>query len=258
MIGSGVLFHIPHASVEIPLSPREDILLSEEELADEVLKMTDWFVHEWIDPLPIGADFVRFPVSRLVVDPERFREDAVEPMSRVGMGAVYTRTHGGRVLRVENQRIREELLKKYYDPHHDDLEKTARGSIEKKGKCLLLDLHSFPSLALPYEIKAQGEAAVERPDICIGTCAYHTPPALASFIESFCREQAWSCCKDQPFSGTMVPMSLYKKDKRLVSVMLEVRRGLYMDEKTGERLQGYAAFYEKIRGLLMQLCDLDF
>ena len=37
-----------------------------------------------------------FPVSRLVVDPERFIAD---PMECVGMGVVYTRTSNGEVLR---------------------------------------------------------------------------------------------------------------------------------------------------------------
>jgi N-formylglutamate deformylase len=38
-------------------------------------------------------------VSRLVVDPERFTDDAREPMARKGMGVIYTRTASGEPLR---------------------------------------------------------------------------------------------------------------------------------------------------------------
>ena len=32
-----------------------------------------------------------FPVSRLVVDPEHFSDDSLEPMNQVGIGVTYTR-----------------------------------------------------------------------------------------------------------------------------------------------------------------------
>ena len=35
---------------------------------------------------------VTFPVSRLVVDPERFLDDTLETMARCGMGVIYERT----------------------------------------------------------------------------------------------------------------------------------------------------------------------
>ena len=41
------------------------------------------------------AAVVRYPVSRLIADPERFENDAEEVMSKLGMGVIYTRTSGG-------------------------------------------------------------------------------------------------------------------------------------------------------------------
>ena len=43
-----------------------------------------------------------------------------------------------------------------------------------------------------------------------------------------------------PFSGAMVPNRFFRKDARLQSVMVEVRRDLYMDEESGERHAGFA------------------
>jgi len=62
-------------------------LLSDKELSAELLRMTDHYTH------------VIFPVSRLIIDPGRFLDDAKEAMSEVGMGVIYTRTSDGRVLR---------------------------------------------------------------------------------------------------------------------------------------------------------------
>ena len=40
--------------------------------------------------------------------------------------------------------------------------------------------------------------------------------------------------RDTPFSGTLVPLDYYHADARVRSVMIEIRRGLYCDEDTGE------------------------
>ncbi len=60
--------------------------------------MTDGFTAELFD---FAADVprVKFPVSRLIVDAERFVDDAREPMAACGMGVIYTATSDGAVLR---------------------------------------------------------------------------------------------------------------------------------------------------------------
>ncbi len=63
-----MILHIPHASILIPENLRNQILLTDKELAQELMLMTDWFVDE-IFEFP-GASVVRFPVSRLLVDVE--------------------------------------------------------------------------------------------------------------------------------------------------------------------------------------------
>lgn len=45
---------------------------------------------------------------------------------------------------------------------------------------------------------------------------------------------------NRPFAGALVPNAYYGLDPRVQSVMIEVRRDLYMDERTGERLPGFA------------------
>ena len=46
---------------------------------------------------------------------------------------------------------------------------------------------------------------------------------------------------DRPFRGALVPLQFYRSDARVLAVMIEVNRGLYMDEDTGAKSPGFAA-----------------
>jgi N-formylglutamate deformylase len=88
-----------------------------------------------------------------------------------------------------------------------------------------------------------------RPDICLGTDSFHTPPALTDPIEKFFRTLGWTVYRDKPYKGTYVPLKFYGKDKRVSSIMIELKRKLYMDEETGEKLLSFPA----IRGVIGRL-----
>ena len=97
------VLHVPHSSRFIPAEIRPAILLSDEDLATELLRMTDAYTDELFRLDPRLARMVTSPVSRLVVDPERFPDDAVESMASRGMGAIYTRTSDGSPLRTRRE-----------------------------------------------------------------------------------------------------------------------------------------------------------
>ena len=81
-----MILHIPHSSKVIPKGFLKYFLLSRTELTRELLNMTDHYTDELFQR-PSGEDQVLvFPVSRLLVDPERFVDDSDEPMSKKGMG----------------------------------------------------------------------------------------------------------------------------------------------------------------------------
>ena len=76
-----IVLHIPHASKEIPKGVRSTFLPSDEKIERELLLMTDAWTDEIVAYIAFDATRVIFPVSRLVVDPERFSDDADEPMA---------------------------------------------------------------------------------------------------------------------------------------------------------------------------------
>ena len=219
-----IILHIPHASTALP--SEVEFLLGQEELAYEVDAMTDHHTDRLFD-FPRAHRCV-FPVSRLVVDPERFIDD---PMECVGMGVVYTHTANGEALRAISEKDRLALINSYYHPHHTALTRMTDECLEKHNQCLIIDCHSFPAQPLPYEYD------LNRPDICIGTDSYHTSTELKDCLLKVFEAFAYRVAIDSPFSGTIVPLKHYHKDKRVASVMIEVNRSLYADPSSFKRVQ---------------------
>lgn len=227
-----IIFHIPHSSVSIPDEFRKDFYLSNTELSKEIRLMTDWHTSELfgVSVQELGKA-VEFPVSRLLVDPERFPNDDEESMSKVGMGVLYTLTSHGEPLRHRNMtqgERRKRLIDEFYHPHHAKLREITERALDKSGKALIIDCHSFPSIPLPYE----PEQDPERPDICLGTDQFHTPLWLLSKLSGEFEKQGYKVQVNKPFAGTLTPLKFYRSDKRVSSIMIEVNRSLYMHEST--------------------------
>ena len=214
------------------------LLVDDESLDAELLRLTDWHtdaLYAWASHL--GAARLVNGLSRLVVDPERFPDDAEEPMARVGQGAVYTRTTDGRVLRAPSPAERQRLIERYFRPYHGALTSLVGTALERFGRCLVLDCHSFASMPLPSE----PDQAPNRPDFCLGTDAFHTPPSLVDALLSSLRRLGYSVEVNRPFAGALVPLSWYRRDPRVAALMLETRRDLYCDEASGNATSSFGA-----------------
>jgi N-formylglutamate amidohydrolase len=157
-------------------------------------------------------------------------------MARVGMGAIYTRTSTGRPLRLDPTSVeRAGLLSRFYHPHHARLAFAVELALAQEGYCLLLDCHSLPADARPYEL----HHVEPRPDICPGTDAFHAPAWLVDVARSAFAREGHSVAVDAPYAGTIVPLTYYRSNPKVLSTMLEVNRRLYVDEHTGHRLASF-------------------
>lgn len=240
-----VVLHVPHDSRLVPEDVRPQFVLGDDELSREMIRMTDHFTFDIFAVESGDARVIRAPVSRLVVDVERFPIDADEPMAARGMGAVYTNTSTLTQLRRElSAEKRESLMADYYHPHHSRLEAAVANALKQHGRCLVLDCHSFPGTALPYEMANESQ---QRPDICIGTDSFHTPPSLAhAFVEAF-ESSGWRVRQNDPFAGALVPASSYNRDARVMAIMVEVNRRLYLDEESGTPSATYAQVAKSVK-----------
>lgn len=242
-MSSPLFLHLPHASSLIPEGCRLDFLVGVEELASEQLQLEDRYTGELFGSGWPAAQAWTAPVSRLVVDVERFRSDDQEACAAVGMGAVYVRGTRGQALRRPDPERREVLLKTYYDPHHCACEAATAQALATWGRCVVLDAHSYPTVPLPTQ-----RPDAPQPEIGLGTDAFHTPAALRKLARKYFADHGLEVGVDVPFSGTFVPTCFWRHEPRVHSIMVEVRRDLYMNQSTGAKNAGFTRIQDLLSG----------
>ena len=227
---SPVILHVPHASRLLGRA-RGGIVLDDASLEAELDRMTD--AHTDLIAERAGSGAWRFinGYSRLVVDPERFPDER-EEMLAVGMGAVYTRTSLGEPLRADDPVAAEALLSGHFRPYAEAFTDLVDARLSVLGRVVIVDLHSYPSRPLPYEL--HGDAP--RPAVCIGTDPFHTPASLIAAAE----RAFGPIGLNTPFAGCYVPIKHYRSDARVRAVMVELRRDTYMVEPAGPRTSGWS------------------
>ncbi len=212
--------------------------------------MTDSFTDELFDIQGDDISRVVFPVSRLVLDPERFVDDEQEPMAAKGMGVVYEKASRLQTLRRPvSLKEKETLLDRFYRPHHARFTALVKQALDTHGRCLIIDCHSFPSTPMPFEI----DQAPKRPNICIGTDDFHTPDWLAHRTVDLFQKAGYLVEINRPYSGSIVPPDYYQIDSRVASIMIEINRGLYMDEVTGLKIPGFETIKDNISSVVHKL-----
>jgi len=225
---SPVLLHVPHGSRVVPPHVRKGIVLDDAALERELDLITDARTQDVAELAARSAAVTpwRFvnELSRLVVDPERFPDER-EEMAAVGMGAVYTRTAHREVLRPEPPADGPDLLDTYFRPYATAMTDAVEDRLAATGRAVIVDVHSYPSRALPYELHGSDP----RPAVCLGTDAFHTPDALLAQARAAFGVLG-DIALDTPFAGTYVPLRHYGKDPRVHALMIELRRDVYLAE----------------------------
>ena len=221
-----LILHIPHSQVGIPASLKREFVVRHKMLSAHLAASTDHFTDELFDSNLPNTQALIFPISRLAVDTERFERDALEPMAKRGLGVLYERGHDGNVIRrpITGAR-REEILAAWYRLHHDWLTQSVDDALVSAPRALVIDCHTFPDV--PFAMDA--DQVVPRPDVCIGTAGIHTPQWLVHAATKWCKSQGWSVRVDAPYSGSIVPLNHNGKDRRVLSIMVEINRARYME-----------------------------
>ena len=225
---SPVVIHVPHSSRLIPDEFRGQFRCSQQQIDDAHLALVD---HD-TDVMASGfASVVHFPFSRLLLDVERFWDDSAESMAAIGMGAIYAVDQELRSLERHVTDADKARLKQLYDEHHLALETAVDACLAEHDRCLIIDLHSYPTEKLPYEL-SDGY----RPQLCIGADQVHTPTNLIEQVELIGAEHGFETAVNSPFAGSIVPLKHYQQDLRVNTVMLEWRRDTYQVDGTSDPL----------------------
>lgn len=228
-----VIIHVPHASTYFPkrlledsavLNPDLDLRGSCEIIAD---LHADKIAKLFIEKTGLRPYVFTNTMSRMFFDPERFNSDA-EEMNAVGMGVVYMKNHKGEDIYSqepsgEDKAVR---IKKYYDQYSQAFSDTVSHMLKKHNEGLILDLHSYSSQPLFYELHGEEE----RSPLILGYDSFHAQKIM----------EPLSAIGERPhtsvntvFKGSYVPLDRYETDDRVSSVMFEIRKDTYMDESCG-------------------------
>lgn len=228
---SPVLLHVPHSGTQIPGWVRERLLIDDAELAAEVAALTDHDTDKIAAAAAAQARVRPFQlvnrVSRFVVDPERFPDER-EEMAAVGMRAVYT--HGTRRQRIRTDDAEHEaaLLAAFYEPWARAARVAVDDRLATTGRAVLIDVHSYSTEPLPHELHDDGP----RHAICLGADATHTPDWLLDAARA-AFAPVGEVGVNSPFAGAYVPLAHHGVDRRVASIMIELRRDVYLGEPSG-------------------------
>ena len=244
-----LILHIPHSSTNIPL--KEGYCVSDELLNQEILKLTDWYTDDLFENETDTS--VKAHFSRIFCDTEPFSDDSREIMAQFGMGVLYETTDTGETLRIVTTELRQQVLDNYYWKHHHRLTESVQLQLEQFGSAKIVDCHSFPHQPHRRAIDQSGF----RPDFNIGTDAFHTPQKWIEASKMFFDEKGYTLGIDQPYSGAIVPMPYYNKDKNVQSIMLEINRRLYLQEPTNEKSNQYQQTKQIVQEFLNLIREMD-
>jgi N-formylglutamate deformylase len=246
---SPVVLHVPHGSRVVPELARAGILLNDAELTAELDLMTDaktgLIARQAAQVAATTPWIFENRASRLVVDPERFPDER-EEMRAVGMGAVYTKTSHGAPLRDADPHAEQALLDEYFVPYARAMTQLVDNRLSATGRAVVVDVHSYPSKPLPYELHADGP----RPAICLGTDAFHTPDWLLDAARK-AFEPCGDIAENTPFAGCYVPLRHYASNPNVAALMIEIRRDAYVTEPAGPPTPGLA----RVANALAHLID---
>ena len=204
-----IVLNIPHTSINGVFDPKYGGWPHNQYFVNNCLnKWTDWYTDFLFAPLSEQKDVstVVFPYSRFVCDAERLENDKLE---EIGQGIIYTEFGNHKRNPMNKKQIKETM--RLWKQHQKQLKKHI-----KNKNTVLIDCHSFPS-------------DVYNCDICIGyNNDWSYNDKIVTGIVKIFKSMGYSVEFNKPYSNSITP----KKSFPYTSVMIEVNKRVYMNEKT--------------------------
>ena len=229
----------------------------------------DAFIDELFAEAPRrGATLLCALFPRSYVDPNRSPEDIDPSMlkgewpyranpgekAKLGVGLIPSRESGGvvydRLLSVEEICRRLDI---YYWPYHRELEQALDRTQQRAGAFWHLNCHSMPAVSTSVSPEGPG---VPRPDFCLGTRDGTTCDSeFAELVESCLADMGYAVAIDDPYRGVELVRRYSDPLHGRHSLQIEINRGLYMDEASITRHDGFAALKGNVTRLVEVICD---
>lgn len=249
-----VLVEIPHAGLAIP----EDLGQELRAPIDCILRDADIYVDKlYADAPSRGASKLEAHVSRYVVDLNRAPHDVdlqtvpdhPAPRGVQPRGVVWRTTTDGRPLyrRPLTYRQLQARLARFHQPYHEALRDELSRLREHFGFAICLAAHSMPS----HGRTLGSDRVTRRPDVVPGTRGGTSAhPRLIELIDAHFSAAGLSVRHDDPYRGGYTTAHYGRPRDGWHVAQIELSRGLYVNETTGEPKQ---AAFDELRRLLADL-----
>lgn len=228
-------------------------------LAFETLRAgEDTDVHVLWQALPsVGATLLAAQFPRAYIDPNRDVEDIDPQMldgawptpllpsekTRLGIGLIWREAGPDgrkpiydRLLGVAEVQRR---IERYHAPYHAAMREQIEAAYSRFGAVWHLNLHSMPADSYAgLQIESDHPLA----DFVLGDRDGTTAaPEFTAMVAQALRSRGFTVAINDPFKGVALIARLGRPAQRRHSLQIELHRGLYMDEATRERSDGFSA-----------------
>ncbi len=224
-----VVFHLPRDATAIPKDVREQFLVSEAALANEIAQRTAHCSFELFASTAPEHQVVRAAVSPLVLDFEPLELGELRPTTAFGQvaGATLDTT---RLRRELTALEREQLLDDFHYPQQAWFATKVALAIAAYGRCLVVNGGSFAASEPSFDID---ERLAPLPEVRLGTDPDHTPKGVLEAFSTALQAAGWSVQVARAHERALVPAQHYRLDRRVHCVAVELNQKLYWDPSSG-------------------------
>jgi N-formylglutamate amidohydrolase len=257
------VFDSPHSGV---LAPADFAAMPSME---QLFGTADAYVDELFGAAPAhGAVLIAATFPRCYIDPNRSLEQldptmidgpwALPTVSDVkirrGVGLIWARLPSGDPFYDEPLPSAAALhrIERCWRPYHDAVERALDQAHGRFGGVWHLNCHSMRSHGTPRD---EGGARQARPDMVLGdrdgtTC----DPAFLDLVHGVLTGFGYGVTINRPYKGQELVRRYADPAGNRHSLQIEVNRGLYMDEQTGERNAGFEPLHAQLSRLIEAIC----
>ncbi|MBL8549432.1 MAG: N-formylglutamate amidohydrolase [Hyphomonadaceae bacterium] len=172
------------------------------------------------------------------LDPDMFADYAPAPTGaasarvQAGLGAIPRIAGDGQAIYARKLPLAdaERRIAIAHRPYHAMLRALIEEARAAFGCAVLIDCHSMPSCA-------RGPNA---PDVVLGDrFGMSCHPSVTSLVEAILQRLGYRVARNAPFAGGHTTQIHGRPGRRVHALQIEINRGLYLDEKSLQRTQGF-------------------
>jgi N-formylglutamate amidohydrolase len=192
------------------------------------------------------------------IDPAMLAEPWPEPLSpgeksKLGVGLLRRLLTAEQPLYDRRLTVAEvqSRIRNYHQPYHRELDRLLQEHRRRFGIALHLSLHCMSSTANTVS----ADAGQERPEFCIGdrhgtTCNDEFSTLVADTLAGM----GYRVTRNDPYPGAWSVARHGHPERGIHSVQIEIRKNLYMDERTLSRTERFATVKADLDRLCQAVC----